>query len=187
VIPARLQVILGNLRRWEGDIPHMYQDDGDPPTVTCAIGEALFSAADAILLPFMANGGSRRATADEIADEWDRVHGMQGAHRPDFYRSSNPLELTTDARGAITVDKLTRRYLPDIQHHLAVDFDGLPFGWQEGLIDIAWNTGSLAHWPSLCKAIDAGDKVKASLECRRDPGRTRAERNEWTRLLFLNG
>lgn len=183
----QLGLLVENLRRWEGEAPWMYQDNASPedggPYVTAGMGMRLATVADALALPFFNVIANRPATPAEVSAEWKRVHAMPGAMPASRYQNHDmPIELLPADVVTLAEVALLTRYLPAIIK-LVPGLCELPWPAVEGLVDIAWNCGGLAKWPSLVRACNAGDWRRAAVESHRKPP-TRDARNNWTRDLF---
>lgn len=184
----RMQQLVVNLTKWEGAIPWLYLDTDDPPNVTVGLGILVESSAVAQTMQFYNKLAKRPATVAEIASEFARVRAMKGSLIATRYQGYNGIELLPDEVVRLAKAKLVSRYLPSLVKSIPT-FYSLPWPAQQGLVDIAWNAGSLAGFPSLVKACIASKWDVAAVQSHRaEPpkGRTRKERNDWTQALFAS-
>jgi hypothetical protein len=174
---AYLPIAIG----WEGELVTIYRDTLGNATV--ADGLLLPSMASALVLPFQVAG--RAATADEIANEYDRVMGMPKGLRAQSYANSRSPRLSlaecTDLLRPVVdsrIAELTR---------LVQRFASLSLKWRLGILDMAYNLGThglLTKFPHLMLGVEAGSSVECMAQCNR-PQLSDA-RNDWTRIQFAS-
>lgn len=174
--------MLSDLLHWEGDVHHLYLDKHG--LVTVGIGNLVKSAAAAAALPFVDKSTGRPASQAEIAAAFDRVSHLPVGSRAGAYAGATTLRLPEDTVRALAANRLSGEFLPALRRDFP-GFDNYPVAAQRALCDMSYNlgVGGLEKFQQLCDACKAGDWQTAAAECHR---RTcRAERNDWTRDLFL--
>lgn len=174
----------------EGRIPYMYVDIAG--YVTVGIGQKLATAADAQPLPFAVDGSRpiTFASREAIAAAWRRVHARPGLGIAE-YRAIGGLVLAD-----VDIDALfrtrVRSFVADLSGTFH-DFDTFPYPAQKALVDLAFNVGSVTstNFPNLVRAARRRDWRTAAAESHRtakvpNPARAFADRNEYTRQLFIS-
>lgn len=176
-----LEQSLAKLKYFEGCVPWMYRDTVG--RVTVGVGLMLPDASAAAALPFAVDG--RTATAQEIAAEFSRVHGLAMGHLPSFYKAASAMELsesTIDAKLSAVLNGFEGELRKRLPH-----YDGLPDGVKLAVLDMTYNLGPaglLKDFPHFVAAIEDGSWTQAAALCmRRGPS---AERNGWTREQLLS-
>ena len=175
--------MLKDLLRWEGDVGHMYLDHHG--LVTVGIGNLIASPSSAQQLPFVDKQTGRPATATQIADAFAAVKAQHGGRWADAYAGTTTLRLSENVVRTLAATRVENEFLPGLRRNFP-GFDGYPAPAQRALLDMAYNmgVGGVGRFHNLRQACEAGDWKTAATECHR---RTcRAERNEWTKDLFLN-
>lgn len=168
---------------WEGEIRTMYRDNA---AGGCTVGDGLLlpSMASALVLPFQV--GDRAATADEICHEYDRVMGLPKGLRAQAYANANSPRLSI-AECTDLLEKVVASRVEELLRLLPC-YDSLPFTWQLGTLDMAYNLGThglLIKFPHFIDGIERGDAVTCMSQCVRP--QLSKERNEWTRKQFETG
>ncbi len=175
--------MLSDVLHWEGDIHHLYLDNKG--LVTVGIGNLVSSAAAAEDLPFVNKGTGAPATREQIAAAFQAVSQLpKGRHAP-AYSSATDVRLPEHTVRQLASERLDNEFLPGLRR-LFPGFDKFPAAAQRALVDMSYNLGieGLGRFHDLRKACESGDWQGAATECHR---RTcRAERNDWTRQLFLD-
>ena len=181
-MPTYLEDSLAKLEHFEGSIPWMYLDTVGK--VTVGVGLMLPDTAAAQRLPFTSTAGP--ATTIEIAAEFSRVQAMPMGRPAQFYHHPAALQLAQ-----AEIDSLLRTVLLGFEGELRAAlpaYDSYPQGAKLALLDMAYNLGpaGLLHgYPHLINAVRDNNWAQAAAACfRHGPG---AERNQWTRLMFLSG
>lgn len=174
--------LVDGLLHWEGLTRHMYLDTRGH--VTVGIGNLLPSAEAAAGLPFIDARTGRAATRDEIAAAFAYVEEKPEGMRASRYAGATTLRLPEATVRELAVERLDREFLPALRRQFA-GFDEYPASAQRALVDMIYNLGprGLSRFENLRAACEAGDWARAAEECGRSS--SRAERNEWTRSLFL--
>jgi GH24 family phage-related lysozyme (muramidase) len=173
---------LRDLLHWEGDTKYLYVDTRG--FVTTGIGQLVKDAAAARELPFIDTRTGAPATAQQIDQAFAAVQQRPKGHTESWYATATHLRLPEETVRALAQSRLTNEFLPGLRRELP-HFDSYPPSAQRALIDMAYNlgVGGVGRFHSLRAACEAGDWAQAAAECHR---RTcRAERNDWTRDLFL--
>ena len=176
-----LEQSLTKLKEFEGCVPWMYRDTVGK--VTVGVGLMLPDAKAAESLPFFL--GTRPATPQEIAAEYNRVDSLPQGRAYAFYKSPTSLELpqqTIDAK----LTAVLQSFEADLRTHLP-HYDTLPDPVKLALLDMIYNLGPAGlfkDFPHLIAAVQSGSWAQAAARClRRGPS---AARNAWTREQFLS-
>lgn len=178
LVEAYLPICIG----WEKEELTMYRDSLGNATV--ADGLLLPTMAAALVLPFQM--GDRPATADEIANEYKRVMAMPVGLRAEAYATKGSPRLTSSECTDLCRKVVTARV--DELMRLLPCYALLPFTWQLGLLDMAYNLGThglLIKFPHLMAAVEGGNAVECMAQCNRP--QLPAARNNWTRAQFVQG
>lgn len=169
---------------FEYSIPWMYRDTRG--NVTVGVGKMLATLAVAQALPFCIVAPDERATADEIAQDWQRLQAMPfgqqyAAH---FYRVGTSCFLNDDE---ITAQLM--QVLSTCDAELAIDYPNyalLPDAARMALVDMCYNLGATKlreGYPRFNQAVRTASWTAAAAECHRNG--ISDGRNEWTRKQFL--
>lgn len=164
---TRLRAV-SNIAKHEGRVCQMYLDSVG--VVTVGVGHAIFTVEDACCLGFMR--GNRAATRAEIIADYTGVK---------YTKRKGTLFLPVEE-----MDRILAFDMGKFEHIVEAAFpevDSYPESVQVALIDIAFNCGSFKGWPSLAKAVKAGDWVTAAKESKRKPP-VGDERNRDTQEQF---
>lgn len=152
--------------------------------VTVGVGLMLPDAKAACALPFVT--GESSVTPAQIEAEYERVAALPMGRPAVFYRGEKRPELAQTE-----VDALLRKVLTGFEDELRAHLQGyesFPDGVKLALLDMTYNLGpaGLLHgFPRLVRAVEARNWAQAAGVCfRRGPS---AERNAWTREMFLGG
>ncbi len=161
---------------FESFVTHMYLDLVGQ--VTIGIGHGILSAAAAGLIPFKKADGSR-ASANEIAAEFAKLHGMAAGQR-DAPKAASSFEGIT----ALRIDEETiydlaaddiRAKEKDIKRHFT-DYDSYPQSVKEALLDMVFSMGMgklLRSYPSFCAAVRKHDWKAAADQSNRKQVQTK--------------
>lgn len=168
------------INRFEGRVPHMYLDTVGK--VTVGVGHLLTSASAAARLPFVDEHGTA-ADRPVIEAEYATVAALTKGLRASAYRRHTRLHLSN-----AEIDQLTDQHLKAFEREIGLvysDFNRFPSPVKLALMDMIFNLGMpnlRSAWPSLNRAVRAGDWATAAIESnRRGIGR---ERNDYVRRLF---
>jgi GH24 family phage-related lysozyme (muramidase) len=181
VVSGYLDQTIAKLVEFEGCVNWMYRDTAGK--VTVGVGLMLPDADAACALPFAVAEGA--ASAEQIAEEFERVAELVPGKLPDFYRDPSSPELPRQVIDAKLSSVLTefeatlRAKLPG--------YDKLPDGVKMALLDMAYNLGPeglLTGYPRLLRAVESNSWAQAAAECVR--GGIGEARNAWTRQQFLS-
>ena len=172
-----------DLIRWEGSVPHMYRDTLG--YVTVGVGNLVHDGLDAVSLPFLVDG-DRRATPEEIGDDFLRVIALAKGMPARAYRAPNPprVELSQASIGDLLRNRLDREFLPGIRR-LLPDFDSYPEPAQSALVDLAFNVGvsGLSTFSHLVSACRGRNWASAAQSCHVKG--VREERHDWRVEKFI--
>ena len=168
-------------KTFEGNVATMYLDTVG--NVTCGVGFLLETALVAQGYPWYIPGEVTLATAQEIAEEWDRVSAMQPGHLPPYYAALTALQLRQgdiDAHLLGEVEALDEQLAAKLPYYAT-----LSGPWKMALLDMAWNrglNGLLDGYPRLLADVEAGNGPGAASQCYR-LGISQT-RNDWTAAQF---
>lgn len=151
----------------EGRISWMYLDGTGNVTVGC--GHLLKNATDAAQV--------FGVDISVIQPEFDRVAAMESGGTSVYYSTASTHRLFDDQIDALLASDLSR-FIADCQRYIN-DFWSIPGPVQVAAVDLAFNTGSLSHWPKFCGEVNAGDWALAAAQSNRPqlPARSTAVRN----------
>lgn len=171
------------IKEGEGCVPYMYLDTRG--YVTVGVGHMMRDKNAASELPFVHRDSGSKASADDIADEFEtikaRPFGKSYSHRS--FEAHTKLILT-DAE----IDALLDRRIAEFEAGLKRDFEGYddyPEAARLGLIDMAFNLGNhglVSKFPTFTEAARAKDWQTCAAECKR--GGIGQRRNDETKKLF---
>lgn len=178
---AERSILRRKLEQYEGRVPHMYLDtDGN---VTVGVGHLLAAAEAARKLPFL-TGSHRRATPEQISDEYEDV-----ATRPVGYTASWYSRFTELLLPNADIDRLTEQHIDSFHRELRViypAFDRFPSPVRLALFDMIFNLGATqlrTEYPKMNRAIRARNWTEAAVESNRLPPISPA-RNSYIRGLL---
>lgn len=175
--------VLDRTKRFEGNIPYMYQDSAG--NVTTGVGRLLATAATVLPLPYTHNNDGQPASDAEKQSEWTRINNAEGGHIASFYQ-----QFTTMSLAQSVIDSLATSDLENSQTQLRGQFasyDSFPDTAKAGLIDMAFNLGIdklINAFPNFCAAVRARDWNTAAAQCHRTG--ISDTRNDEVRQLFLS-
>ena len=162
----------------EGNIPHMYLDTVG--VVTVGIGTALFTAGDASALAFVTRGTTVTADAGTIEAEWAEVKKQVKGKLAESYKPFTRLDLPPEE-----VSRKFNEHIATFEEKLKAKWSGypdFPTPAQLGLLDMIYNLGSFADFPSFVAAVNRENWIEAANQCRRrGPSESR---NRETKELF---
>jgi len=159
--------------QWEGRIPWMYLDG--PGNVTAGCGHKLDTPEEASTV-----------FGCDVAAEFNAVKVSEPGHAAEWYETLTDSRLTDEQIKAILASDL--QWFIGHSARMIGTWNTRPQPAQIACVDIAFNTGGLGGWPSLCKAVSAGDWATAARQSHRietpAPGGVQTARNEATAALF---
>ncbi len=177
--------ILTDLQRFEGSISHMYVDSKG--YVTVGVGRMLPNATEAQKLGFVVRSTGVRATPEQIAADFAKVHAQPMNHLPGFYKSDLDLPQTE-------IDRVTKEIAERCDKEVSASYIGYgryPVELRQVLIDMRYNMGgNMDNFKSFKKAVERANQVgngedwelAARESHRRDVS---TERNRWTSDMIL--
>lgn len=140
--------------RFESSVPFMYLDVRG--LVTAAIGNYFETIAEAQSLPFIVpEEGGRRATRDEIADDYRRVHARQDMRKHGGWAFSKVARLRLGPEG---IAKAVQRDLATANAHLCARFRGFEEMCSDAqllLLSLAWACGNAFRFPKFSAHVNA--------------------------------
>jgi hypothetical protein len=185
---------LARLRPFENDEDQIYLDSRGFPTI--GVGYCLFSAEDAVRIPFHHVSDGTLATPGEVRLEYFRVLNMTKGLPAYKYRGgpATALHILPADNEAEGFRRL--RLMLDGLPHVFPNFEHFPDGVQQRLLDLAWNCGlgaypGLMGWQSLRNACNATPPnwLQAAHECTTanpNHATTREARNAWRVQGFMD-
>jgi GH24 family phage-related lysozyme (muramidase) len=166
--------------RHEGNCPHMYLDTVG--VVTVGIGTALFTAGEASALGFVKRGTTDKADGATIELEWGTVKKQTNGKPASFYKQFTQLDLLP-----AEVSRKFKEHIATFEQKLKskwLKYSDFPKPAQLALVDMIYNLGSFADFPSFVAAVDKEDWAEASKHChRKGPSESR---NRETKELLEN-
>lgn len=170
------------LKRFEGVIPWMYADSVG--LVTVGVGFMIPDAGTAAQMPFTEPASGLPSDPGAVTADFYRVKALPSNKSAGFYHSfPSPLlpKTAIDSMLAAKVNNFEvglRRIYPY--------YDMFPDAAKVGLIDMAYNLGSMSlqgRFPKFNAAVNKHDWLMASAECHRNGPSD--ERNTWCANQFL--
>jgi len=126
------------LKRWEGDIPHLYRCTGG--RVTIGVGHAIDTPDDAVSLPF-ADGSGARPPEQDVRDAFSRV---LNAPLPTNTPARSFARFTAFTMDGADRDALVRNDIDGFATRIGKDYPDFP-SWpapaQTAVIDMVFNLG----------------------------------------------
>ena len=177
--PDIIQAEAAEMDGFEGRIPYIYLDTNGVPT--CGKGHALFSQANALLLPWQING--QPATPQQIAADYQAVKAAEPGHTAAHYEPLTVCRLTdADIDGRCGVD-LGARWNRLLTHFPQAG--EYPPPSVLALADLCFNLGGdfPPKWPKLAAAVLANDWAACAIQSHRAPP-IGADRNAYVAALF---
>lgn len=175
------------IEKYERPIDWPYLDSKDKPTVGLGINisnKEIFNEINWETLDGFP------MTPDEKEHLWEEIEKMQKDFSGKNYNARFFRDKTHGRISGTETKRLTKEHLaanlPEIRETLRqndLNFDKLPEGIQQVLIDIKYNTGHL-KFPNMIKAIKAGEIVNAAIESHRAD--VNDDRNNWAADSILN-
>lgn len=173
--------VRADFEHWEGKCSHMYLDTVG--FVTVGVGKMLPNASAARALAFVRRSDGAAATAEEITADYNQVAKQARGMLAASYKPYTKLDLP----GSVIGD-LLRKMVDDFDRQLDADFAGYanyPACAKRALLDMIYNLGTagLLKFKQFKASVEAGDWKMAAERCHRNG--PSAERNDWTREIFL--
>lgn len=171
------------IESFEGRVPWLYRDTRG--NITVGVGKMLATLDAALALPFQISAPGEFASAEEIANDWNRVMAMPFGqeYAASYYRSGVSCFLAE-----AEIDALLLEVVQGLDQELGRGFAGwaaYPDEAHLALLDMGYNLGIgglFAGYPRMCMAVRAKAWEGAAAECARQ-GIPQA-RNDWTRQMF---
>lgn len=177
----KIEDIKKHTGQFEGTFEHMYLDTEG--YVTVAVGNKLESAADAQQLDFVVRHTRQKASAAQIAADFEAVSNQPKGLLASKYAAHTKLMLQSAVMDAL-FDRRIRAFESDLRR-IYRGYDGFPYEVRLALLDLAYNLGSYAlehRWPSLNADIASCNWARAAGSCHRRG--VPEDRNEWTKQQF---
>jgi len=173
-----------NMKKYEGNIPHMYLDTKGK--VTMGVGHLLKDVDAAKKVPFIIRDTGTSATPQQIEDEFKLIKSKPyGSQAASFYKPFTKLEATEAVRETQVEDHI-RVFESELKRiYGASEFASYPDNVKLALFDMIFNLGmpELKNgFPKFNKHMKARDFKKAAIESNRVD--VSAERNSYVRNLF---
>ena len=179
--PKEKQVLIDNLIKYEGNIPHMYLDSKG--YVTVGIGHLLSTVQNAQKLPFVDKDG-KKATSEQIAADYNMIAKQPKGHYAPNYRRFTKLHLKND-----DILSGVNNHIKKFESNLTVNYPGFnafPIEAKLALFDMGFNLGVKGlktKFPNMNRAISKKDWLTAAKESHRKPPVAEA-RNDYVKWLF---
>jgi GH24 family phage-related lysozyme (muramidase) len=155
--------VIARLKKFEGCIPHMYVCTGGE--VTIGVGHAIPSSTEAAKLPWQVGGAP--ATPAQAAADFLKAAAAQKGMVASAYAGLTLCRMVDDGIQALVAADVQK-----FEAQLAATlprWNAYPAPVQEALFDMAFNLGlgGLKKFPTMLKAIDAGDWATAAAQSHR--------------------
>jgi GH24 family phage-related lysozyme (muramidase) len=167
--PELFAAVSANLAKHEGRRLQMYLDSVGVCTI--GIGHALFAPAACMQIPFW-RSTNELATREEISAEYDAVKRKLRAAKLLISYEMTEMLLRADLKRFETVVGNTFSC-----------WEQYPQSVQVALFDIAFNTGSFAHWPKFSLAIQQRNFKAAAAESHRPQVSEDRNKDTYTQLF----
>jgi GH24 family phage-related lysozyme (muramidase) len=159
------QKLKKRLKRYEGDVEHMYLDSVG--FVTVGIGHMLAGVAEAQKLPFLDQKGNYASKTD-IKNDYDAVKKQSPNKLAGYYKRFTKLHLSQ-----IEINRQVNQHINTFYKELKriyPDYDTYPSEARLALMDMIFNMGMTKmknKFPKLNTAVKARDWATAAKESRR--------------------
>jgi GH24 family phage-related lysozyme (muramidase) len=176
------------LKRFEGEIPHLYLDSRGNPTI--GVGFLMTNVQQFCSLNLFHKKSGKPASNSEKQTEYKKISKQESGYKASWYAQFCELILPSHE-----TDNLLHKHLTQFKQELnsvfskksgfSCQFEQMPLSAQYALLDMAFNLGTphLANnWPKLHQAIKQQDWQCAAQECSRQY--IQNERNTVTEQLF---
>jgi GH24 family phage-related lysozyme (muramidase) len=166
----------------EGSVSNMYLDTVG--RVTVGVGHMIPSEQAAQTIDFVDRQSQRKASPQEIADEYNNLSRQQSGMLASRYQQFTKLELP-----AATIQELLGTDIENMENGVRSafrDYDAYPEPAQDGILDMAFNvgvSGLVKHFPTFKAAAEGQDWNTCAMQCHRNG--ISESRNEKTKELFL--
>ncbi|WP_159819900.1 hypothetical protein [Colwellia sp. 20A7] len=184
-ISGNLKVTLKqNMKKYEGNIPHMYLDTKGK--VTVGVGHLLKDVEAAKKVPFTFRDTGAVASVKQIEDEFKLIKSKPfGSQAAPFYKPFTKLVITEAVREA-QVEQHIRTFESELKIiYGASEFSSYPNDVKLALFDMIFNLGMPElkdEFPNFNKHMKVRDFKQAAIESNRKD--VSAERNTYVRNLF---
>jgi len=187
-MPGNDTQFIQQLKRFEGEIAHLYLDSRGNPTI--GVGFLIANANQFCALNLVHKKSGKPASEREKQAEYKRVSKQKSGYKANWYAQFCELTLPSHE-----TDKLLHKHLIQFKQELSsvfskqsgfnCQFEQMPLSAQYALLDMAFNLGTshlAKNWPKLHQAIKQQDWHCAAQECSRR--HIQSERNAATEQLF---
>lgn len=162
------QILRRKLDEYEGRIEHMYKDTTG--FVTVGVGHLLQDLKAAQALDFIHQASAKKATADEIKDDFEAILAAPAGLFAPLYKKYTKLRLTSTA-----IEELTNSHIDSFEKELSrlyghVEFLRFPSEVKLALFDMIFNLGMTklrTGFPKFNRSIKANDWAEAAKESNR--------------------
>jgi len=173
--------IYGHIVRFEGVVPHLYQDVNG--YVTVGVGNLVPNELASRKLNLIDRASHKPATPDECAEDYRAVKALMPGMKASHYSHACNLEMSVTE-----IRRLFDRRVAEFQMQLRAvypNYDACPGSVQLALLDMAFNLGCGAlneRWPLLKAAVTSFNWTDAARHAHRPQSST--ARNLATAELF---
>lgn len=193
-LSPEVQLVLPFTAKFEGNIPWMYLDTA--AVVTVGVGCALLSVEEALGLPFIAPSGAK-ASAEQIAADYQRVRSMKPKLLPKNYRCATSLTLSNEVVNTLLSNRLEKAVV-NLRNIFPACYDTFPLSGRAALVDMMYNLGAGRAGPPasgfrayhhVIAALSAAPPnwQAAASNCARNAHMPAFDaRNAWTKQMFLD-
>ena len=187
-MPSNDTQFIQQLKRFEGEIAHLYLDSRGNPTI--GVGFLMANAQQFCALNLVHKQSGKPASEREKQAEYKKISKQKSGYKASWYAQFCELTLPSHE-----TDKLLHKHLAQFKQELNkvfskqsgfnCQFEQMPLSAQYALLDMAFNLGTshlAKNWPKLHQAIKQQDWHCAAQECSRR--HIQSERNAATEQLF---
>jgi GH24 family phage-related lysozyme (muramidase) len=187
-MPSNDTQFIQQLKRFEGEVAHLYLDSRGNPTI--GVGFLMANANQFCALNLVHKQSGKPASNSEKQAEYKKISKQKSGYKASWYAQFCELTLPSHE-----TDKFLHKHLVQFKQELNkvfskqsgfnCQFEQMPLSAQYALLDMAFNLGTphlAKNWPRLHQAIKQQDWHCAAQECSRR--HIQSERNAATEQLF---
>ncbi|WP_138567681.1 pesticin C-terminus-like muramidase [Pseudoalteromonas phenolica] len=187
-MPRNDTQFIQQLKRFEGEIAHLYLDSRGNPTI--GVGFLMANAQQFCALNLVHKKSGKPASNCEKQAEYKKISKQETGYKASWYAQFCELTLPSHE-----TDKILHEHIAQFKQELSrvfnkqngfdCQFEQMPLSAQYALLDMAFNLGTphlAKNWPKLHQAIKQQDWHCAAQECSRR--HIQSERNAATEQLF---
>jgi GH24 family phage-related lysozyme (muramidase) len=138
----------------ENFVPYMYLDEKG--NVTVGIGLLLETVQEAISLPFVERGPTKRAHPKHIENAYNKVKAAQRDKVWPFYKPLTHIDISLADATTLTLDFINKVLVEIRSAAVYPEFDSFPVPAKMAILDMVYTTGSgkiVTKWPRFTAAV----------------------------------